>query len=242
MSQQEAGEGTVHPNGDDTIVKTTVTKTPEELAKIAEDQRKRAEKAEADKKEALRVADEAKREAADLKAQLEAKADDKGVVSNANIVKIAEEFDVDPKFAEALAAAIATENESKIKKAREELEAQIAKRDQADKQKAFNEAFDQAFTKATQGIKTTVNKDAVKTVFLERVKANEELTVEDVVLDMYGQSGKASSEDDVRGGGEGDGLEIDFATASRDAKKLKAIMADPVAKQKYYSWRDKQGL
>lgn len=241
MSTENEGKTTVQSSEDNTQ-KTAVTKSPEELAKIADDQRKRAEKAESEAKVAKELAQKAQSDVAELQAKLEAKADDKGDVSDANITKIAEQFDVDPKFAEALAEAISSKNSGEIKKAREELQAEISKRDAVEKQKAFDEAFDKAFTKATEGIKTTVNKDAVKTVFLDRVKNNQELTIDDVVTEMYGSIGKSSSEDEVRGGGEGSGMEIDFTTASRDAKQLRAIMADPEAKAKYYAWRDKQGL
>lgn len=241
MSTENEGKTTVQSSEDNTQ-KTAVTKSPEELQKIIEDKEQWAKREAKEKKEATERAEKAESEANNLRKQLEEAQDSKGDVSNANITKIAEQFDVDPKFAEALAEAISSKNSSEIKKAREELQSEISKRDAVEKQKAFDEAFDKAFTKATEGIKTTVNKDAVKTVFLDRVKNNQELTIDDVVTEMYGSSGRSSSEDDVRGGGEGNGIEIDFTTASRDAKQLKAIMADPTAKAKYYAWRDKQGL
>lgn len=243
MSTQNEGQDTVAPSGEDTTQKSTVTKSPEELQKIADDQKKRAERVETEKKEAEARATKAEAEAEDLRKKLAEAQNSKGDIANADISKIAEQFDVDPKFAEALATAIESKSDAKIKEAREKLEAEIAKRDTAEKQKAFETAFDTAFSKATTDVKTPVDKEAVKTVFLQRVKDNQELTVEDVVTQMYGgASGKSSSEDDVRGGGEGNGQAIDFATASKDPKKLKAIMSDPVAKQKYYNWRDSQGL
>lgn len=243
MSQQKQGQSTVDSSGKQTDSKNNATKSPEEQARIAEDQRKRAEKAEAEAKDAKAAAEKATAEAEELRQKLEGKADDKGDVSNAEIAKIAEDFDVDPKFAEALATAISTQSESKIKAAREDLEKEIAKRDQKDQQKAFDDAFGKAFTKATENLDAAIDEDAVKTVFLQRVKENKELTVAEVIEQMYGSTvGKVTSEDDTRGGGEGSGQEIDFETAGKDPKALKAIMADPEAKAKYYDWRLKQGL
>lgn len=243
MSQQNEGQHTEDASGKKTDSTNTVTKSPEELAKIAEDQKKRAEKAETEAKEAKTIAEKATAEANELRAQLEKAGDSKGDVSDADIAKIAEEFDVDPKFAEALAKAISTKNEAKIKEAKDELQGALKKKEAEDATKAFNEAFDKAFTKATEDIEVTVDKEAVKTVFLQRVKDNQELTVTDVISQMYGgATGKKSSEDDVRGGGEGNGTAIDFETAHRDPKKLQAIMADPQAKAKYYAWRDKQNI
>lgn len=238
MSEQNKGEGTVDPSGKQTDSKNNGTKSPEELTKIADDQRKRAEKAEAEAKQA-------KQEAEDARKKLEeaTQASNSGEASNADIVKIAEEFDVDPKFAEALATAITSKNSADIKKAEADLKAEIAKRDEAEKHKAFNEAFDKAYAKATEDLDgQTVNQEAVKTVYLQKAKDNPEITVAEVIADMYGTKGRATSEDDVRGGADGGGTEIDFETANRDPKKLSAIMADPQAKAKYYAWRDKNNM
>lgn len=245
MSEQNKGGDTGDRSGDTTDSKKDTAKSPEELAKIAEDQKKRAEKAEADKKAAETRAAEAEKRATELEQKLEGKADDAGEVSNENIVKIAEQFDVDPKFAEALANAIKSDNNAAIDKARKDLESELNKQKESNAQKEFNDAFDAAFTKATEDLPdgTSIDKEAVKTVFLERVKNKEDLTVSDVVEQMYGVKGKGSSEDDALGGGGNDGgVEIDFETAHRDPEKLKAIMANPEAKAKYYEWRDKNNM
>ena len=242
MSEQNKGESTVQTSGEETTQQSTVTKTPEELQKIAEDQKKRAEKAESELKTAKEIAENATKEAEEAKKQLQ-EAGTKGDMSDADISKIAEEFDVDPKFAQKLADAISSMNKADIKKAQDELQSEITKRDTDAKKKAFEDAFDKAYTTATTGIEATIDKDAVKTVFLERVKSNTELTIAEVIEQMYPTAGaRSASEDETRGGGEGNGVAIDFDTASKDPKKLSAIMADPVAKSKYYAWRDKQNI
>ena len=243
MIDKNEGQSTASSSGNNTDSKNNATKTPEQLTQIAEDQRKRAERAETEARSAKEMAEKTQAEIAELRKTLEDNAGKSGEVSNDDINKIAEEFDVDPKFATALANAISSKSEKAVAKAREDLQKEISKRDQELKVREFEDAFDKALTNATDGIDVTVDREAVKTVFLDRVKANQDLTVAEVVAQMYGgASGRSSSEDDARGGAEGSGTAIDFDTARKDPKKLSAILADPTAKSKYYAWRDSKGL
>lgn len=187
-----------------------------------ENQKKRAEKAE------------------ELAEELQAKLDEKEgteeegeEATDEEVEEIAEKLGIDPdaakKFAEATTA-------KARKEAKAAIDAEFSRRDLA-------QAFDKAFEKSSSAYdEKELNKDAVKELYLKRRKDNKDLTVSDVIHDMYGTpEGYETSEDDAKGGGEG-GETIDFEEARKDPEKIKKIMDDPKAKSDYYDWRNKQGI
>ena len=216
------------------------TKSPEELKadqekdkQVAADQKGRAEKAETDLKEANTTID-------DLKAQLEAKADDKGDVSDENIKAIAEKHGVDPAFAQDLANAMESKATEAVKATEEKLTEEMDKAKTERNQEKLDKAFDAAFTTASEDYgDLAMDKDAVKDLYLSRKSKNEELTVADVLQTLYGAaSGKTTTEDDARGDDHSVGETIDFAKASKDPDQLNKLMKDPKAKKDYLAWRD----
>lgn len=205
---------------------------------IAKDQKARAEKAEAD----LKIANSS---IADLQKQLEGKADDHGNVSTADIEAIAEKHGVDPNFAKDLAGALKSEFSKEVKATEDKLGKEINKAETERNQEKLNQAFKAAFDAVTEdyGDDAVMSEQAVKDLYLARKGANPELTVAEVVKELYGEpKGSPSSEDDAGAGDRGGGETIDFATLSKDPEKLSQVIKDPKAKSAYYAWRDKQGI
>lgn len=191
-----------------------------------ENQKKRAEKAES-KVEELKAA---LAEKEDEKKGTEQEGDD---ATDDEVEEIAERLGIDPeaakKFAEATTAKARKEAQAAI-------DAEFSRRD-------LSQAFDAAFEKSAKAYEEQeISKDAVKELYFNRRKDNEDLTVSDVIQEMYGTpEGYETSEDDVKGGGEG-GETIDFEEARKDPEKIAKIMSDPETKRKYYDWRNEQGI
>ena len=212
-------------------------KSPEELKQIADDQKGRAVKAEADLKEANSTIE-------DLKAQLDAKKGDDGQMSDADVEAIAAKHGVDPAFAKDLLNLSQSKATEAVAKTEEKLTKELEDQKNERNQEKLDQAFDAAFNKSSEEYgDLEIDKEAVKDLYFTRKASNQELTVADVLQSLYGAaSGKATTEDDARGDDRNVGETIDFAKASKDPELLKKVMADPKAKKDYYKWRDANDL
>lgn len=195
-----------------------------------EDQKKRAEKAEADKSEmAAKVADLQK--AVDESNAKKGTDDD---VSDEDLQALADEFGVDIKL-------VKTIQKSSAKAAKDAVIPMLKERDDQIKLEKldgeFNKAFERVITSEEyKGVK--INKDYVRDFQLR----NPNKTVDEIVKDLYGEviakpaEGKDTTED-ARTGAERGGAEIDFANV--DAKTVnEVIMKDPTLKKKYFDFLD----
>ena len=117
----------------------------------------------------------------------------------------------------------------------------IEKQENEKKEAAFNRAFDNLFDKTLQDnpdLPKNIDKDLVKELALTPKYRNVPLS--DILIKMYGsnESGKASSENDMRSSADRISEVVDFGSITNEQKK--AIMEDPKARTKYFSWLDEQ--
>lgn len=201
------------------------------------DQQKRAEKAEAEAKQAKEVA-------ADLQKQLDAARASGGsnaVIPEEAIVEIAKKHDIDPEFAKDLGKVLLTHSvaaaEAKFIPMLKEQEEQ-AKKEKIESE--FNKAFDTATAvEKYKGI--AIDKDSVRQLQF----ANPTQTVEQIVERLYGSVAASSKEEgketteEARNGAQRGGDVVDFEKMTPDQRD--AVMADPEAKKKYFAWLDSKG-
>lgn len=107
------------------------------------------------------------------------------------------------------------------------------------KQEAFNKAFDNLFEKTLNDnpeIPKNVDKDAIKALALTPQYRNVPLA--DILIKMYpsASAGKNSSENEMRSGSDIVDDVVSFDQITEDQKN--AIMKDPKARAKYFSWLD----
>lgn len=207
--------------------------------------------AEIKKEEAILLKEEAKPEAEtvplsvylelkdDMKALKkdikESKGSDKAAVVVEGVSDLAKKYpDVSQEFIEDMLNA---SNQIADKKYSTIIEQQEQEKKQALFDKAFDNLFDGAI-KDNPDLPTNIDKDLVKTLALTPKYKN--TPVADILVKMYGTApaGKASSENDTRSAADRVEDVVSFDKITVEQKN--AIMADPKARQKYFSWLDTQ--
>ena len=169
----------------------------------------------------------------------ESKGREKGSVVTEGVSDLAKKYpDVSQEFIEDMLSAstsIAT------KKVEEKYSPIIEKQEQDRKQADFDRAFDNLFDGALKDnpdLPQNIDKDLVKTLALTPKYRN--VPVADILVKMYSGApqGKASSENEGRTSADRVEDLVDFGKITTDQRN--AVMADPKARQKYFSWLDTQ--
>lgn len=169
----------------------------------------------------------------------EAKDSDKSKIRAAGYSDLTQKYpDVSPEFIQDMLGAATLEAQKKIE---EKYTPIIAKQEQKEKQLAFDKAFDNLFDKTLQDnpdLPKTIDKELVKELALTPKYRNVPLS--DILIKIYGNqdTGKSSSENDMRTGSDIVDDIVSFDRITEDQRK--AIMADPKARGKYFDWLDKQ--
>lgn len=117
----------------------------------------------------------------------------------------------------------------------------IEKQERAEKQAAFDKAFDNLFTKAISDnpdLPSNIDKDLVKELASTPKYLNVPLA--DILVKMYGsvKEGRSSSENDMRTSGDRVEEIVDFGKITSEQRA--SIMEDPTARSKYFNWLDNQ--
>lgn len=145
--------------------------------------------------------------------------------------------DVSPEFIEDL---LSSATKQATKKIEEKYTPIIKKQEDKDKQVEFDTAFDALYKKTLDenpDLPKTVNKQIIKDLAITAKYRNTPLV--DIITSMYGSpDGKSSSENETRNGSDIVDEVVSFDKITDEQKK--AIMADPKARTKYFSWLDEQ--
>lgn len=152
---------------------------------------------------------------------------------------LAEKYpDVDKDFIKDLLNSATVEATKKIE---EKYNPILARQEEEKKQAAFDRAFDNLFEKAVQDnpdLPKNIDKDAIKELAITPKYRN--VPVADILVKMYGSSnpGKESSETEVRTAADKVDDIVSFENITKEQRA--AVMADPKARAKYFSWLDTQ--
>lgn len=155
------------------------------------------------------------------------------------ISDLAEKYpDVDKDFIKDLLSSATVEATKKIE---EKYNPILARQEEEKKQQAFDRAFDNLFDKALQDnpdLPKNIDKDAIKELAVTPKYRN--IPVADILVKMYGSSatGKDSSETEVRTAADKVDDIVTFEGITKEQRA--AVMADPKARAKYFSWLDTQ--
>lgn len=146
--------------------------------------------------------------------------------------------DVSPEFIQDMLSSATKEATKKIE---EKYSPIIEKQEMEKKQAEFDRAFDNLFEKTLQenpDLPSTIDKELVKELALTPKYRNVPLS--EILIKMYAssQTGKASSENDMRSSSDRISDVVDFGNINDEQKK--AIMADPKVRQKYFDYLDTQ--
>lgn len=210
-----------------------------EVKKNEETQTKNEGKADAETVP-LSVYLELKEDMKDLKKTIkESKGSEKSTVTVEGVSELAKKYpDVSQEFIEdMLSAATSTATKKVEEKYTPIIEKQEQERRQADFDRAFDNLFEGAI-KDNPDLPSNIDKDLVKTLALTPKYKN--VPVADILVKMYGSApaGKTSSENDARSSA--DRVEDIVSFDKVTAEQKSAIMADPKARQKYFTWLDSQ--
>lgn len=146
--------------------------------------------------------------------------------------------DVSPEFIQDMLNSATKEATKKIE---EKYTPIIQKQEIEKKQMEFDRAFDNLFEKTLQEnpeLPSTIDKELVKELALTPKYRNVPLS--EILIKMYAspQTGKASSENDMRSSSDRVSDVVDFGKISDEQRK--AIMEDPKVRQKYFDYLDTQ--
>jgi len=174
---------------------------------------------------------ETKKALADLQRKIEAGASKEEV--NADIESIGEEFGVDKKFLNKLAAAIRKEAD---KDAEERLAGRLKPLEEKERAAKIEKVFTQHFDKAMVDMPEyadIVNRDVIKALSLD--PSNQNKTFTQLIEETYGKAlpaGKRTLETTTHRGGKSPD-KVDFDRASKDQKYLTEILSNPDTKKEY---------
>jgi hypothetical protein len=146
--------------------------------------------------------------------------------------------DVSPEFIQDMLGAATIEATKKIESKYSPI---IEKQENEKKQEAFDRAFDSLFEKTLKenpDLPQTIDKDTIKTLATTEKYRNVPLA--EILLKMYPVQnvGRPSSENDARTSGDKVEDIVSFEKITPEQKS--AILDDPKARAKYFSWLDTQ--
>jgi len=147
--------------------------------------------------------------------------------------------DVEKDFIEELLSISVTEAEKRIEQKYTPL---LTKQDEREKAIAFNTAFDNVFNKALKDnpdLPTDkIDKEVIKA--LATTPAYQKTPIADIIVKLYGNqvAGRETTENNTRGGAD---REIETVDLNRPLTREQedAVLADPVARKKYFDALDK---
>lgn len=169
-----------------------------------------------------------KKEIAELKTQLENGASKKEI--NLDLEKIAEKYDVDPKFLEELSSVIYAKAKGETEEKLNSELRPLKEKERADKiEKVFGEQFDMAMETLPE-LKSVVNRSVIKELSLLPQNGNK--TFQQIIEETYGNvvTGKKTMESSTPRGGKDFDLDM---TKVNDPEYFNQIMANPELKKKY---------
>lgn len=184
---------------------------------------------------------ELKKDLKDLKDEMkEAKTNsEKSKVEVEGLSELAQKYpDVNGEFLKDL---LNSATNTATKKIEERYTSVIEKQEAERKQAAFDKAFDNLYDKTLEenpDLPKTVDKETIKALALTPKYRN--IPLAEIMQKLYPNSnvGKASSENDTRTAADRVDDIVSFDKITPEQKR--AVMADPAARAKYFSWLDSQ--